>query len=33
MNSTMNDQGIGYCPYPGQDQFQNYTDFLKQALK
>ncbi len=33
MNATLNAQGIGYCPYPGQAQFQNYTDSLKIALQ
>lgn len=32
MNSTLNEQGIGYCPYPNQDLFQKYTDSLKKAL-
>lgn len=33
MNATLNAAGIGYCPYPGQDVYQNYTDSLKQALQ
>lgn len=32
MNATLNAQGIGYCPYPGQAHYQNYTDSLKKTL-